>query len=168
MRVALFFSSVLVTLTSASDLPKGPLALSPQFASVSTVARTRQQHTILTFADRVAHQRAIEEVYWRHRIWLKEHSEPKPSLDKIMSQEQIAKKVEHYLRDSQILENYRHEPLGGEQLQSEMERMARHTKQPRMLREIFEALGNDPFVIAECLARPILAERLYCRFSCIQ
>ena len=28
------------------------------------------------------------------------------------------------------------------------------------LRELFAALGNDPFVIAECLARPALAERL--------
>ena len=25
----------------------------------------------LTFAERVAYQRAIEEVYWRHRIWPK-------------------------------------------------------------------------------------------------
>ena len=38
--------------------------------------------------------------------------------------------------------------------------MARHTRQPEVLRELFEALGNDPFVIAECLARPLLAERL--------
>jgi len=38
--------------------------------------------------------------------------------------------------------------------------MAQHTKQPEVLRELFEALGNDPFVIAECLARPALAERL--------
>ena len=37
--------------------------------------------------------------------------------------------------------------------------MAQHTKQPDVLRELFEALGNDPFVIAECLARPALAER---------
>ena len=29
-----------------------------------------------------------------------------------------------------------------------------------MLRELFDALGNDPLVIAECLARPVLAERL--------
>jgi hypothetical protein len=42
-----------------------------------------------------------------------------------------------------------------------MERMASHTKQPGgVLREIFAALGNDPFVVAECLARPVLAERL--------
>ena len=41
-----------------------------------------------------------------------------------------------------------------------MDRMAQHTKQPEVLRELFAALGNDPFVIAECLARPVLAERL--------
>ena len=41
-----------------------------------------------------------------------------------------------------------------------MERIAKHTKQPEVLRELFAALGNDPFVIAECLARPVLAERL--------
>jgi len=40
-----------------------------------------------------------------------------------------------------------------------MDRMAKHTKQPEVLREVFEALGNDPFVIAECLATPALAER---------
>src|SRR5206468_12649582 len=44
-------------------------------------------------------------------------------------------------------------------LQAEMERMAQHSKQPEVLRELFAALGNDPFVIAECLARPVLAER---------
>ena len=40
----------------------------------------------LTFAERVAYQRAIEEVYWRHRIWPKENPDPKPSLDAVMSQ----------------------------------------------------------------------------------
>ena len=45
-----------------------------------------------------------------------------------------------------------------------MDRMAQHTKQPEVLRELFDALGNDPFVIAECLARPALAERLVTNF----
>ena len=43
--------------------------------------------------------------------------------------------------------------------------MARDTKQSQVLRELFEALGNDPAVIAECLARPILAARLIADFS---
>ena len=114
----------------------------------------------LTFEDRVAYQRAIEEVYWRHRIWPKERPDPKPSLDAVMSQAQLEKKVEDYLRKSQALEDYWQRPITAEQLQAEMERMAQHTKQPEVLRELFEALGNDPFVIAECLARPALVRAL--------
>ena len=118
----------------------------------------RAQRT-LTLEDRVSYQRAIEEVYWRHRIWPKERPDPKPSLDTVMSQAQLENKVADYLRNSQALEDYWQRPLTAEQLQAEMERMAQHTKQPEVLRELFEALGNDPLVIAECLGRPVLAER---------
>jgi N-acetylneuraminic acid mutarotase len=114
----------------------------------------------LTFAERVAYQRAIEEVYWRHRIWPKERSDLKPSLDAVMGQAQIEKKVTDYLRKSQALRDYWKRPITAEQLQAEIDRMAKHTRQPEVLRELFEALGNDPFLIAECLARPALADRL--------
>src|SRR6266404_5234675 len=114
----------------------------------------------LSFAERVAYQHAIEDVYWRHRIWPKERPYPKPLLDAVMSQAQLEKKVEDYLRKSQALEDYWQRPITGEQLQAEMDRIAKHTKQPEVLHELFAALGNDPFVIAECLARPALAERL--------
>lgn len=50
-------------------------------------------HRTLTFIERVAYQRAIEEVYWRHRIWPKERPDRKPSLDAVMSQGQLKKKV---------------------------------------------------------------------------
>ena len=126
-------------------------------------ASTKGSHPVgagLTFAQRVAYQRAIEQVYWRHRIWPKERPDPKPSLDAVMSRTQLEKKVADYLRNSQELEDNWHQPIAAEQLQAEMDRMAKHTKQPAVLRELFEALGNDPFVIAECLARPVLAERL--------
>jgi N-acetylneuraminic acid mutarotase len=113
-----------------------------------------------TFAQRVAYQRAIEDVYWRHRIWPKERPDAKPPLDAVMSQAQLEKIVADYLRKSQALEDYWQRPITAEQLQAEMDRMAQHTKQPEVLRELFEALGNDAFLIAECLARPALAERL--------
>src|SRR5262249_23242872 len=125
--------------------------------------RTRQNNTIfqtLTFADRVAYQRAIEDVYWHHRIWPNTNAGPKPSLDAVMSQAEIEKKVEGYLRNSQAVEDYWQQPITADQLQAEMERMASNTKQPDILRELFKALGDDPFVIAECLARPVLTERL--------
>jgi len=119
---------------------------------------------MLTLADRVAYQRAIEEVYWRHRIWPKERPDPKPSLDQLMPSAQLEKKVEDYLRNSEALEDYWQQPLSAEQLQAEMDRLAKYTKQPEVLRELFEALGNDPFVVAECLARPALSERLLTNF----
>ena len=114
----------------------------------------------ISLADRVAYQRAIEEIYWRHRIWPKENPGPKPLLDAIVSQRQIEQKVEEYLRKSQLVADRRGAPITGSELQTEMERMANHTRQPEVLGELFAALGNDPLVIAECLARPILAEHL--------
>jgi N-acetylneuraminic acid mutarotase len=114
----------------------------------------------MTFAERVAYQRAIEDVYWRHRIWPKERPDPKPPLDAVMSQAQLEKKVKDYVRNSQALDDYWQRPITAEQLQAEMDRMATYTHQPEVLHELFDALGNDPFVIAECLVRPALADRL--------
>jgi hypothetical protein len=74
-------------------------------------ALSKLSQRTLTFAERVAYQRAIEEVYWRHRIWPNENSKPKPSLDEVMSAKQIEKKVEDYLRDSQTLEDCWQNPI---------------------------------------------------------
>ena len=59
----------------------------------------------------MTYQRAIEDVYWRHRIWPKENPNPKPLFDAVMSQTQLEKKVEDYLRNSQALEDYWGQPL---------------------------------------------------------
>jgi hypothetical protein len=132
-------------------------------ALLSAEARAKVSHPAvagLTFAERVSYQRAIEEVYWRHRIWPKENARPKPSLDVAISQAQVEQKVDGYLRKSQLVADERGWPITASELQTEMERMASHTLHPRVLLELFRALENDPFVIAECLGRPIVAERL--------
>jgi hypothetical protein len=134
----------------------GKLAFSP--------AQTQEQlRRTFTFAERAAYQYAIEEVYWRHRIWPRSGGEnpgPKPPLDAIVSQRQIEQKVEEYQRKSQLVADQRGSAITLFELQTEMDRMASHTRQPEILRELFAAVRNDPFVIAECLARPILTERL--------
>src|SRR5437773_2927145 len=150
--------ALVVCIAAACSVLAG--ALLPVFRPETGVKVSHPAAAGLTFADRVAYQRAIEEVYWRHRIWPKENSKPKPSLDEVMWAQQIEKKVEDYLRDAQAVEDYWQRPITPDQLQAEMERMARNTKQPAVLRELFEALGDDPFVIAECLARPVLSKRL--------
>src|SRR5256714_1055485 len=148
----------IATLTLALTALTSAIKVPASMASVSQVQN--HQSRTLTFADRVAYQYAIEEVYWRHRIWPKENTRAKPSLDEVMSPAQVQKKVEDYLRDSQLLEDQWQRPITPEQLQAELDRIAQHTRQPDVLREIFDALGNNPFLIAECLARPILAERV--------
>ena len=129
-------------------------------ASLYSEAPANTSQRALSFAERVSYQRAIEEVYWRHRIWPKDNRNPKPTFDAAISHAALEKKVQDYLRESQALEDYWHRAITAQQLQAEMNRMAEATKQPEVLRDLFEALGNDPFVIAECLARPVLIERL--------
>jgi hypothetical protein len=46
----------------------------------------------------------MEDVYWRYRIWPKANAGPKSPREKVISQAQIEKKVEDYLRNSQALE----------------------------------------------------------------
>jgi hypothetical protein len=43
-------------------------------------ALPKSDQRTLTFAQRVAYQRAIEDIYWRHRIWPKENPNPKPAI----------------------------------------------------------------------------------------
>jgi N-acetylneuraminic acid mutarotase len=157
-RSAFFNAPALVALllcAAACSVVTGTL-----LAFLCSETSTNGSQRTLTFAQRVAYQRAIEEVYWRHRIWPKENPDPKPSPDAVMSQAQLENKVRDYLRKSQAFEDYWLRPITSEQLQAEMDRMAQHTKQPDVLRELFDALGNDPFIIAECLVRPALVERL--------
>src|SRR5438132_4246413 len=168
---ALLLSCVVVALCSAINLPshppKGPtpgnntvFGLNAHESIPSMAAPATGRNPTLSLAERVAYQRAIEEVYWRHRIWPTQRPDPKPSLDAVMSQAQLEKKVADYLCKSRALEDYWQRPITADQLQAEMDRMAQHSRQAEVLRELFEALGNDPFVIAECLARPTLAARL--------
>jgi N-acetylneuraminic acid mutarotase len=114
----------------------------------------------LTFEERVKAQEAIEKVYYNHRIWPKENPQPKPAFEKMVTKEQIEAKVTDYLKKSAALEKYWYRPIEANQLQAEMDRMAKGTKDPQTLNELFKALNDDPYLIAECLARPVLADRL--------
>ena len=114
----------------------------------------------LTFEERVACQKAIEKVYWENRIWPKDNKQPKPSFKSLMPESELRSKVDNILRQSNALEYYWQAPIKAEQLQAETNRMAQQTKNPAALKHLWNALNNDPHIIAECLARPILAERL--------
>ena len=129
-----------ISSTIKAHLIRGAFYLLPLLAAtlpafVRPEPPAKISHRTLTFAERVAYQRAIEEVYWRHRIWPKDHPDAKPSLDAVMTQTHLEKKVADYVRKSQALQDYWQRPITAEQLQAEMDRMAQHTKHPAVLRE---------------------------------
>lgn len=114
----------------------------------------------LTYEKRVQAQEAIERVYHGRRTWPEQNPQPKPSFEQMVPRAVIEAKVTDYLKKSAALDKYWKRPLRPEQLQAEMERMAKWTRDPATLHELFTALDDDPYLIAECLARPILADRL--------
>ena len=110
--------------------------------------------------ERVACQRAIEDVYWRHRLWPEQNPGPKPTLAAVLSETTLQAKVADTLRKSNALASLWERPITAGQLEVEIRHMAGNSKSPEMLREIWSALGDDPILVAECLARPLLADRL--------
>jgi N-acetylneuraminic acid mutarotase len=114
----------------------------------------------LSLEERITYQQRVESVYWQHQIWGKENQKTKPSLEEVMPNAVIRAKAEDAVRRSLALEHVWKRPVTPEQLQAEMDRMARDTQNAGLLRELWAALDNDPSLVAEILARPLLADRL--------
>ncbi len=114
----------------------------------------------ISFEQGVQAQAAIERVYDRHRLW-PARGTGNPSLhSSSLSDSVIRGKVAAYIKRSAALKLFWNRTITGAELQEELDRMVASSKDPATLRELFSALGDDPFVIAECLVRPILADKL--------
>jgi hypothetical protein len=110
-----------ITATTSSPvvaLPPGNTSTRSFVQTGNKVMRAPNQARTLTFAERVAYQRAIEDVCWRHRIW--PNPEPKAPLDAVMFQAQLETKARGYLRNSQALEDYWQQAITARQLQPEI------------------------------------------------
>lgn len=114
----------------------------------------------LSFEERVQAQEGLERVYWKHRIWPTENKSPKPSFESLPLRTAIEARVADYLRESDALKNHWKTPIDANMIRSEIERIVRNTGDSEVLKELFQALGNDPFLIEECLARPLVSDRV--------
>lgn len=72
-----------------------PLSL---FAVLAIVGTSVPQAGIAGISpdQRIAAQRAIEEVYWQHRIWPAQNPQPKPPLAAVLSDDAIRAKVDDW------------------------------------------------------------------------
>ncbi|MCB1570674.1 MAG: hypothetical protein KDI72_06470, partial [Xanthomonadales bacterium] len=114
----------------------------------------------LSEAARADCHREVAQVYWQARIWPESNPRAKPAFSERLGSAAIAAIADQVVARSVALETYWNVPITGPMLQAELERMARSSRRPQLLRQLFDALENDPLRLAECLARPSLAERL--------
>ncbi|MEK8032292.1 Ig-like domain-containing protein [Ideonella sp. DXS29W] len=113
----------------------------------------------LSLEDRWACHTAVEQVYWRHRV-VPGQVEPGQPFEQAVPSAVIRRKAEDALRKTAALAHWWHTEITAEQLQAELDRMAASSQSPQVLAELFAALGHDPVLAAECIARPVLVDRL--------
>ncbi len=113
----------------------------------------------LDLTTRAALLREVEAVRHGHRAWPDANDAARPALETLAPAGFFLDKAADSVRKSLALEHFWGRAITGAELQAEMDRMVRSSKQPDRLAEIFAALGNDPRLIAEVVARPLLADR---------
>jgi hypothetical protein len=111
----------------------------------------------LDFESRLICRQAIEQVTGPPHLACQIQRQARPGAT---VPAQVLQRVEDELRRSNALAQLWQRPITGVQLQAEIDRMLGSTRQPQVLAEIITSLDNDPYLVAECLARPVLADRL--------
>jgi len=132
-RRPVLFLTVLAALSTLSAVPRG---------------------ADLSFAERVAAQRIVERVYYSHQI-----GAPRPFAEAVPDAV-LESKVRRTLKLSLALEKFWNTPVTAEMLHREAERIALDSRLPGRLGEIYAALGNNPVLFEETVARATLVERL--------
>jgi hypothetical protein len=97
----------------------------------------------------------IERVYWKHRT-----SDPHATFARALPQQMLQRRAEDLGLKMAALRELWQIDVSPQRVQAELDRMAAHSQSPARLRELFAALGDDPTLAAECLARPVLVDRL--------
>ena len=118
------------------------------------VYATEPAQRTLSFEERVKAQTSIERVYYSHQLGATK------TFDDAVPKAVLEAKVHKYLDQTAALNAFWKTAVTDYSLQRELERMAQGTKMPERLLELYAALGNDPFFVKECLARPALVDRL--------
>ncbi len=112
------------------------------------------QRRELSIEDRVDAQEAIDRVYYSHQIGARR------PFEEAVPRALMEKKVRTYLKQSAALEIFWKTPVTDQALEKELERISSGSRFPERLEEIYNALGRDDLLIRECLARPVLVDRL--------
>jgi hypothetical protein len=72
--------------TNVKSVAKLSVVLCLLISIWSKTASAQPTHLTISFSERLAYQKAIEGVFWKHTIWPAENPQPKPALNAVMPQ----------------------------------------------------------------------------------
>ena len=144
-----------MTLPSRSGIPSLLVALVATLPPGFAAAATRS----VPLEQRIAAERALADVYAAVRVWPEANPSAKPSRNAALTDEALRARVIDLLRKSNALSARWGRAPSAAVLASELRRMAASTRAPETLSALFAALGDDPVLEAETLARRAVVER---------
>ena len=130
------------------------LAVVVALTFVTSGVLAEESAPVLSFAQRVEAERAIQRVYHAHRI-----GETR-GFEDAMPPNAIERRILRTLRESDALERFWSRTITAGALRRELQRIARDTRFPGRLEEVYAALDHDPILIQEALVRPLLTRKL--------
>ncbi len=130
------------------------LSLAVSLSALMALAITVTAAAELSLEQRTAAQAAIQRVYLSHQ------TAPEGSRALTLSAAAIQAQVLSALQQNAALARRWGIDVSDAMLNSELERIARETRMPDRLQELYDALGNDPTLVIEALVRPQLVQRL--------
>ncbi len=107
----------------------------------------------LSFDERVDAETAIVQLQQSWRAG-NDHRGVEP-----VPREQLERRVRTYLKQSVALKRFWDVNVDAQMLDAELQRIVRDTRDPDRLGRMFAALGDDPVLIRECIARPQIVSR---------
>ncbi len=112
---------------------------------------------VLKRSERLRYELELARVYAGHGT--KKAAAGSSVAEPVMTTEELEAKLDRELKMTDALMKRWGESISEADLQTEYERMLRHTNDPAQLKRLFHALDDDSNVIARCLIQPILVRR---------
>ena len=101
----------------------------------------------------------LDELKWSYNLWPKENKSPKPLFSEVVDIDEIRQSVLENLKMEAVLAKRFNFEITPVMLQHDLDRMAKNTKDPKRLKELFAVLNNNPITIAQCVSRPYLVQK---------
>ena len=149
-------ASVILFSFSALALAAGAAAAAPPTDSGGALAASESG---LPVTERLRAYTALERVYYQHRIWPKDNKSAKPAFEVMAPRAELERGLAEQLHKAEALNRWWGLAPTETELTAEVARIERNSHDKATLHELYGALGNDPRLIREALAKPIWIER---------